>query len=185
MRAALARAVPLAAVLAAAVPVAPAEAIPGQDPAGSGGAPRPAGPTHGTGQGEADSTFPVGGGHHWGDGFGAGRGHRGQDVMADCGTPLRAVKDAKVRKVATEAAAGRYIVLHDGDSGDDYVYMHLSAVDVGAGDAVDAGEQVGEVGRTGDATACHLHFERWTSPGWYRGGHAEDPRPLLTALDEA
>ena len=153
---------------------------PGRRPA----APRPA---DGTDQGEADGsgTFPVDGDHHWGDGFGDGRGHQGQDVMADCGTPLRAVKDVKVRKVATQAAAGRYIVLHDGDSGEDYVYMHLSAVDVSVGDAVDAGENVGEVGRTGDATACHLHFEEWTSPGWYTGGHAKDPRPLLTSLDES
>ena len=57
--------------------------------------------------------------------------------MADCGTPLRAVKDVTVRKVATEAAAGRYIVLHDADSGEDYVYMHMSAVDVSVGDAVE------------------------------------------------
>jgi peptidoglycan hydrolase-like protein with peptidoglycan-binding domain len=35
------------------------------------------------------------------------------------------------------------------------------------------------------ATACHRHFEQWTSPGWHRGGHAEDPRPLLTALEQA
>jgi murein DD-endopeptidase MepM/ murein hydrolase activator NlpD len=141
----------------------------------------------GTNQGEADGAgaFPVDGDHHWGDGFGGGRGHQGQDVMADCGTPLRAVKDTRVRKVATQAAAGRYVVLHDGDSGDDYVLMHLSAVGVAVGDRVEAGEKVGEVGRTGDATACHLHFEQWTSPGWYKGGHAEDPRPLLTALDEA
>jgi murein DD-endopeptidase MepM/ murein hydrolase activator NlpD len=156
-----------------------------EDPAGTDGAPRPTGPAEGADQGDADGsgTFPVAGDHHWGDGFGDGRGHQGQDVMADCGTPLRAVKDVKVRKVATQAAAGRYIVLHDGDSGEDYVYMHLSAVDVAVGDAVDAGEHVGEVGRTGDATACHLHFEEWTSPGWYEGGHAEDPRPLLTSLD--
>ena len=56
--------------------------------------------------------------------------------MADCGTPLRAVKDVTVRKVATEAAAGRYIVLHDSSSGEDYVYMHMSAVGVSVGDAV-------------------------------------------------
>jgi murein DD-endopeptidase MepM/ murein hydrolase activator NlpD len=87
-----------------------------------------------------------------------------------------------VRRVATEAAAGRYIVLHDGSSGEDYVYMHLSAVDVAVGDSPSAGEKVGEVGRTGDATACHLHFEEWTSPGWYTGGHAKDPLSFLRSL---
>src|SRR4051794_31554268 len=131
----------------------------------------------------AAATYPVDGPHHDGEGFGdRGGEHKGQDVMADCGTPLRAVGDVTVRRVATEAAAGRYVVLHDSGSGEDYVYMHLSAVDVGTGDRVDAGEKVGEVGRTGDATACHLHFEEWTAPGWYEGGHAKDPLPFLRSV---
>jgi murein DD-endopeptidase MepM/ murein hydrolase activator NlpD len=130
------------------------------------------------------STYPVDGAHTYGDGFGAGRGHKGQDVMADCGTTLRAVKDVTVRRVATEAAAGRYVVLHDSDSGEDYVYMHMSSVGVAVGDTPKAGEKVGEVGQTGDATACHLHFEEWTSPGWYAGGQAKDPLPFLRSLGD-
>jgi murein DD-endopeptidase MepM/ murein hydrolase activator NlpD len=149
------------------------------DPPGPGGSP-PSGPP-------ADAapagTYPVDGAHRYGDGFGdRGGAHKGQDVMADCGTPLRAVADLTVRRVATEAAAGRYVVFHDSDSGEDYVYMHLSAVDVAAGDSVSSGEKVGSVGRTGDATACHLHFEEWTAPGWYTGGHATDPLSLLHSL---
>jgi murein DD-endopeptidase MepM/ murein hydrolase activator NlpD len=35
---------------------------------------------------------------------------------------------------------------------------------------------IGVVGQTGDATACHLHFEIWTAPGWYEGG---DPMPSV------
>ena len=139
-------------------------------------------PSDGGAQTGAAGTFPVDGAHRYGDGFGdRGGGHKGQDVMADCGTPLRAVKDVTVRKVATEAAAGRYIVLHDA-SGEDYVYMHMSTVRVSVGDSVSAGDNVGEVGQTGDATACHLHFEEWTAPGWYAGGHAKDPLSLLRSL---
>jgi murein DD-endopeptidase MepM/ murein hydrolase activator NlpD len=201
VRAALSRAVPFVAVLAATVPAAaaaaePAEAAPergddvralqeiGMRPAAAPGGETPLpGAQAGAPSGDDDhGTYPIDGGHHYGDGFGGGRGHKGQDVMADCGTPLRAVRDVTVRRVATEAAAGRYIVLHDGDSGDDYVYMHMSTVDVDTGDHVAAGERVGEVGETGDATACHLHFERWTAPGWYAGGHAEDPLPFLRSL---
>jgi murein DD-endopeptidase MepM/ murein hydrolase activator NlpD len=146
------------------------------------GAEAPASPDGGAQTGAA-GTFPVDGAHHDGDGFGDRGGHEGQDIMADCGTPLRAVKDVTVRKVATQAAAGRYIVLDDRSSGEDYVYMHMSAVGVSVGDAVTAGDTVGAVGQTGDATACHLHFEEWTSPGWYVGGHAKDPLPLLRSLD--
>jgi murein DD-endopeptidase MepM/ murein hydrolase activator NlpD len=45
--------------------------------------------------------------------------------------------------------------------------------------AVAAGAAVGRVGRSGNATACHLHFELWTAPGWYEGGTPYDPRPSL------
>jgi murein DD-endopeptidase MepM/ murein hydrolase activator NlpD len=171
VRAALSRAVPFVAAVAAAAP-AVAAARP-SDPAGG---PEPAAPE------PPARAYPINGAHHYGDGFGDGRGHQGQDVLADCGTPLRAVRDVTVRRVATEAAAGRYIVLHDSDSGEDYVYMHMSVVDVASGDHVAGGDRVGEVGETGDATACHLHFEEWTAPGWYTGGHAKDPLPFLHSL---
>jgi murein DD-endopeptidase MepM/ murein hydrolase activator NlpD len=36
---------------------------------------------------------------------------------------------------------------------------------------------------TGDATACHLHFEIWTAPGWYEGGSPIDPLPYLEKWD--
>ena len=129
-----------------------------------------------------DSAYPVDGPHTYGDGFGAGRGHDGQDIMADCGTPLRAAKDVTVRRVATEAAAGRYIVLHDGSSGQDYVYMHLltGSTLVSEGQRVRTGQRLAQVGATGDATGPHLHFEVWQGP-WYAGGHAVDPLPFLRA----
>jgi murein DD-endopeptidase MepM/ murein hydrolase activator NlpD len=44
---------------------------------------------------------------------------------------------------------------------------------------------IGYVGRTGDATACHLHFEMWSAPGWYDGGRPFDPLPSLLAWDKS
>jgi murein DD-endopeptidase MepM/ murein hydrolase activator NlpD len=134
---------------------------------------------------EAEDAFPVDGEHTYGDGFGDRPGHRGADVLAACGTPLRAVAGATVRKLATEGSAGRYVVLHDGESGDDYVYMHLSDVAVSSGERVRAGERVGSVGQTGNATTCHLHFERWSAPGWYDGGSPNDPVAFLRSLAAA
>jgi murein DD-endopeptidase MepM/ murein hydrolase activator NlpD len=51
------------------------------------------------------------------------------------------------------------------------------------GDPVRTGQPIGIVGDTGNASACHLHFEIWTAPGWYEGGSPIDPYPYLKKWD--
>ena len=133
-----------------------------------------------------DGVFPIAGRHSYGtetNRFGGGRNHQGQDVLAKCGLPLVAVYDAVVQHRAFQSRAGNYVVLQTSD-GASFAYMHLqSPSTLRKGDVVNAGDPVGKVGDTGDATTCHLHFEQWTAPGWYEGGHAIDPLPLLKSLD--
>jgi hypothetical protein len=133
--------------------------------------------------------FPISGPHTYGQGFGAqrsGHTHEGQDVMADCGLPLVATQAGTVKFAGSQALAGNYVVLSAADGSADYVYMHLrDPALVKKGDSVVAGQPIGFVGRTGDATACHLHFEMWPAPGWYTGGQAVDPLPSLKAWDVA
>jgi hypothetical protein len=133
------------------------------------------------------AVFPIAGPHTYGDPFGAQRAghvHQGQDVMAACGTPLVAVHAAKVKFVGRQSLAGNYIVISSDDGTADYAYMHLrDKALVAKGDTVATGQTIGYVGRTGDATACHLHFELWPAPGWYTGGEAVDPAPSLKAWD--
>jgi peptidase M23-like protein len=133
------------------------------------------------------AVFPIAGPHTYGDPFGAQRAghvHQGQDVMAACGTPLVAVHAAKVKFVGRQSLAGNYIVISSDDGTADYAYMHLrDKALVAKGDTVETGQTIGYVGRTGDATACHLHFELWPAPGWYTGGEAVDPAPSLKAWD--
>jgi murein DD-endopeptidase MepM/ murein hydrolase activator NlpD len=132
----------------------------------------------------ADGVFPIAGKHTYGDGLGAGRGHQGQDVFAKCGTPLVALYDATVQHRAFQSRAGNYVVLQTAD-GASFAYMHLQApATVRKGDIVSAGDPIGKVGDTGRASGCHLHFEQWTAPGWYEGGKAIDPLPLLKSLDK-
>jgi len=131
--------------------------------------------------------YPVAGAHTFGDGFGAarkGHTHQGQDIMAACGTPLLATRGGTVKFASTQALAGNYVVLSADDRSTDYVYMHLrDRALVKKGDTVVTGQPIGFVGQTGDATACHLHFELWPAPGWYTGGHPVDPLPSLKAWD--
>ena len=126
--------------------------------------------------------FPVAGPHTIGQGFGAarvGHTHQGQDIMAACGTPEVAVTRAKVKFVSFQSAAGNYVVIRNKKLHQDYMYAHLAApAPVAKGQVVQPGQQIGVVGQTGDATACHLHFEIWLGK-WYRGGHPVDPLPYL------
>ncbi|MEA2458551.1 MAG: hypothetical protein QOC95_1523 [Thermoleophilaceae bacterium] len=136
------------------------------------------------------AVFPVRGRHDFGSAagrFGAARSghiHQGQDVMAACGLPLVAARGGVVKAKQYQANAGYYLVI-DGQGTDvDYGYMHLRAPSAyNVGDRVYTGDQIGLVGDTGDATACHLHFEEWSGPGWYSGGKPFDPLADLKAWD--
>jgi murein DD-endopeptidase MepM/ murein hydrolase activator NlpD len=136
------------------------------------------------------AVFPVRGPHDFGQGgaaFGAGRAghiHQGQDVMAACGTPLVAARGGTVLMRTYHALAGNYIVIQDPVTGQSNMYAHLrEPAIVKRGQRVETGQPIGVVGDTGDASACHLHFELWTSPGWYRGGEPIDPLPTLKRWD--
>jgi murein DD-endopeptidase MepM/ murein hydrolase activator NlpD len=136
--------------------------------------------------------FPIRGPHQYSlsaGRFGAPRSghiHQGQDVMAACGTPLVAARAGKVVYAGYHSLAGYYVVIHGQGSGLDYAYMHLSErALVNTGDRVYTGQPLGEVGQTGDATACHLHLELWSAPGWYKGGHPIDPLADLRHWDQA
>jgi murein DD-endopeptidase MepM/ murein hydrolase activator NlpD len=156
-------------------------------PAGAGGGVTAEGETSGSGGGKG-AVFPIRGKHTYGDGLGAGRGHQGQDVMADCGTRLVAPRAGKVRLVDYQGSgAGNYLVIKSkGGERFDYVMMHLERKpSVREGERVRAGETVGRVGTTGSSSACHLHFEMWTAPGWYKGGGVKDPKPYLKRWDRS
>jgi murein DD-endopeptidase MepM/ murein hydrolase activator NlpD len=134
--------------------------------------------------------FPILGPHEFGGAggrFGAGRSghtHQGQDVMANCGTPLVAARGGRVRYSGYQSAAGNYLVIDGRGTGFDTAYMHLlEPSPLQAGMTVRTGQPIGVVGQTGDATACHLHFEIWTAPGWYEGGSPIDPLPFLKRWD--
>lgn len=136
-----------------------------------------------------DGVFPIRGVHDMGqtaeNAFGGARNHGGQDLFTRCGTPLVAVRSGTVQLAKFQDRAGNYVVLQATD-GQSYAYMHMqSPSPLRTGDPVVAGQLVGKVGDTGRATGCHLHFEQWTAPGWYAGGHAIDPMPQLRRWEAA
>lgn len=173
---------------------APRAATPAAGTVGGGAAPEGSPPPSGSasvgGFTFVGAVFPVRGVHNYGQSaarFGAGRSgrsHEGQDVMAKCGTPVVAARGGVVKQKATHSAAGNYVVISDEATGEDHSYMHFRAPAlVERGDRVETGQQIGVVGDTGSASACHLHFEIWTAPGWYEGGSAIDPFATLKRWD--
>jgi len=120
--------------------------------------------------------FPVRGRHSYGDGYGAPRAghvHQGQDILAKCGERIVAARGGRVQYSGYQAGgAGYYVVIDGRRDKHDYVYMHLKRRGPRKGSRVHTGETIARVGQTGDASGCHLHFEIWSKPGWYEGGHA-------------
>lgn len=138
----------------------------------------------------SDHIFPIRGRHDLGNSdtnnYGGARDHKGQDLFAACGTRLAAARAGTVKFAASDARAGNYVVIEGAGSNLDYVYMHMRAPAlVRKGERVFTGQKLGEVGASGNADGCHLHFELWRAPGWITGGTAIDPLPLLRAWDAA
>jgi murein DD-endopeptidase MepM/ murein hydrolase activator NlpD len=98
--------------------------------------------------------------------------HHGVDVAAPEGTPVRAMKSGRVESAGARGGYGLTVIISHG-SNMRTLYAHLSRIDVKAGGRVTGGDVIGAVGRTGNATGPHLHFEV------LRRGRAEDPVPLL------
>jgi murein DD-endopeptidase MepM/ murein hydrolase activator NlpD len=135
-----------------------------------------------------DHVFPIAGNHAYGDGIGAprqGHSHQGLDVFAECGAPLRAARGGKVQFRGYQGSgAGHYLVIDGKQTGRDYVYMHMqSRSRFATGDRVRTRQRIGAVGASGNASGCHLHFELWSKPGWYQGGHFLDPKKPLKKWD--
>ena len=87
-----------------------------------------------------------------------GRLHGGIDLAAGVGAPIFAVTDGTVVSAGSEGGYGRTVRLLHGD-GTVSVYAHLSQLLVSGGERVEAGQQIGEEGSTGQSTGPHLHFE--------------------------
>ena len=89
---------------------------------------------------------------------GEGAFHKGVDISAPFGTPVHATADGIVIFSEFESGYGRLVVVDHGGGMSTY-YAHLSHATVRAGQEVQRGDQVGEVGTTGRVTAPHLHYE--------------------------
>lgn len=87
-----------------------------------------------------------------------GRLHAGIDLKAPRGTPIHAAAAGKVVFAGYSGDYGRMVVIDHG-RGIQTAYAHNSRNLVATGQRVRQGEVIGNVGRTGNATGNHVHFE--------------------------
>lgn len=104
--------------------------------------------------------------------FGDGRGHRGIDLRSPAGTSIYAAASGTVTSAGWDGDYGYCVVINHGN-GFETRYAHASSLYVKAGQTVCAGEEIAAVGRTGNASGNHLHFEIILN------GTRVDPAPSL------
>ncbi len=88
-------------------------------------------------------------------------GYNAVDLAAPSGSPIMASAAGTVviaKAGGWNGGYGSYVVI-DHDNGSQTLYSHMSKVRAAAGDTVEQGEVIGYVGRTGEATGNHVHFE--------------------------
>jgi murein DD-endopeptidase MepM/ murein hydrolase activator NlpD len=100
--------------------------------------------------------------------FHEARAHEGIDISAPMGTPIESSAGGLVVDVGTSSGYGLMVTV---DHGYGLVtrYAHLSKALVRPGRRVKRGDEIALVGRSGIATAPHLHYEVIV------GGHQQDP----------
>jgi len=126
-----------------------------------------------------DSNFcfkwPVNGEISSGYGYRHGHNHKGIDISSHSKKiPIYASLGGTVIKAGYSGAYGNLIII---DHGNGYVtyYAHLNRIDVEPKQYVSTGERIGIMGKTGNATGYHLHFEI------RRNGRPLNPLELLSS----
>ena len=83
--------------------------------------------------------------------------HNGIDIKAPEGTKVVSSINGTVTDVGFDAEKGNYIIIENGNL--KTLYAQLATTNVKKGDKITAKQSIGTVGKTGNATGAHLHFE--------------------------
>ena len=85
------------------------------------------------------------------------KNHTGLDIAAVSGTVIKSATDGVVSLSSSEGDYGNHLKITNGDV--TMVYAHCKTLYVKQGDKVKQGQNIAEVGNTGNSTGPHLHFE--------------------------
>ncbi len=85
------------------------------------------------------------------------KNHTGIDIAAQIGTKIKAATAGEVVLNSTEGDYGNHLKIQIGEIS--IIYAHCNALYVNQGDKIEQGQEIAEVGTTGNSTGPHLHFE--------------------------
>ncbi len=85
------------------------------------------------------------------------KNHTGTDIAANMGTKIKSATDGEVVLSSEEGDYGKHLKIQIGEVS--VIYAHCNALYVKQGDKVVQGQEIAEVGSTGNSTGPHLHFE--------------------------
>jgi len=85
------------------------------------------------------------------------KNHTGIDLAATTGTKIISATDGTIVLNSSKGDYGKHLKIQNGDA--IFIYAHCSKLYVNEGDIVQQGQEIAEVGATGNATGPHLHFE--------------------------
>lgn len=99
------------------------------------------------------------------------KNHTGTDIAAVTGTKIVSATDGTVILTSSQGDYGKHIEIQINDV--IVLYAHCNKLYVNEGDVIKQGQEIGEVGSTGNTTGPHLHFEIR-----YQGRHV-DPQLIV------
>ena len=85
------------------------------------------------------------------------KNHTGTDIAANLGTKIKSATDGEVVLASSEGDYGNHLKIQIGEVS--IIYAHCNSLYVKQGDIVKQGQEIAEVGTTGNSTGPHLHFE--------------------------
>jgi murein DD-endopeptidase MepM/ murein hydrolase activator NlpD len=113
------------------------------------------------------------------DTYGTRQGtHKGIDIAGSLNSPIVAVEDGVVGKSYYSKTYGNVIFIRHPNNLVT-VYAHLNNRLVNEGQEIKQGDKIGTMGRTGESTGVHLHFESHQTEWTYDKKNAIDPERLL------
>ena len=85
------------------------------------------------------------------------KNHTGTDIAANLGTKIKSSTDGEVVLASEEGDYGKHLKIQIGDVS--IIYAHCNILYVKQGEKIIQGQEIAEVGSTGNSTGPHLHFE--------------------------